>query len=568
MNKAQTAAQIWNEPVKTPIAKTGEPVNSEAEGAVPPLPEAEVAASAPSEDAVPPARALRLAPTEGEVTPAAVALPVPLPRRQPAFGQRAHGGPPGVVRPTDLPALPAAQSGAEEPRPAPPAAAKAAPAPQVVNAPRQAPQGGAPQKPGQPNGNPQRPNQQWAAQRAQAAQQAAAQPQTAQPQPAQQPKAPPKPAVPVVTVQAARLQMRHFALMLLFALMVVLPAGVYGTYLYTLAADRYESDVGFGSRTEEASNTFDVLGVLGGGNASTKDMDILNQFVYSQELVERVDRKLDLRKIWSRHPEDWLFSFPPDGPIEDLVDYWNKMVLVNYDASTGLMSLEVFAFRPEDAQAIAHEVVEESTAIINELSKTAQDDTTRYARETLAKAEERYRKAQNDLADFRIKKRIVDPQTELTGASQVINSLVQQMAEAQINLDMLKGQIADNDPRIGNLNRRIEVIQKRIAEETSKVGSLSDPADPGYAALIRDYQNLNMEMEFSQKSYMAAQGAYDQAVNDATQQTHYLATFLAPTVAESTTAPDRPLHIFLIALVGLLAWAALAMIYYALRDRR
>ena len=89
----------------------------------------------------------------------------------------------------------------------------------------------------------------------------------------------------------------------LFLLLVILPPAAYGTYLYTVAADQYESDVGFGSRTEQASSTFDILGVLGGGGgaASTKDMDILNQFVTSQELVERVDRRLDLRKIWARH---------------------------------------------------------------------------------------------------------------------------------------------------------------------------------------------------------------------------------------------------------------------------
>jgi capsular polysaccharide transport system permease protein len=363
--------------------------------------------------------------------------------------------------------------------------------------------------------------------------------------------------------------MRHFVLLGLFALLVLLPSALYATYLYTVAVDQYESDVGFGSRTEQASNTFDILGVLGGGSgAATKDMDILNQFVTSQELVERIDRKLNLRKIWSSHPRDWIFAFPKDGTIEDLVDYWNKMIVVNYDNSTGLMSLKVFAFSPEDAQAIAAEIVVESGDIINELSKTAQDDTTRYSRDTLAKAEERYRKAQTDLSDFRVKNRIIDPQMQLNGASQIINGLVQQMAESQINLELLRGQVADSDPRITQLTRRIDVIQKRISEETSKVGTMGDPSDPGYAALISQYQNLNMEMEFSQKSYMAAQGAYDQAVNDATQQTHYLATFLAPTLAESTTAPDRPLHIFLIALVGLLAWAALAMIYYALRDRR
>ena len=379
----------------------------------------------------------------------------------------------------------------------------------------------------------------------------------------------PPPKELLTTVGKAKLRLRHYVLGLLFVLLVILPPVVWGRYLYTTAVDQYQSDVGFGSRTQEGSNTFDVLNVIGaGGGASTKDMDILNHFIDSQELVERVDAKLDLRKVWSRYPADWYFSFPADGPIEDLVDYWNDMVKVSYDSSSGLMTLKVYAFSPEDAQAIAHEIVVECTAIINEMSKTAQDDTTRYARDTLAKAEGRYRDAQNALADFRIKNHIVDPQTQLAGASQVINSLVQQRAEAQINLDLLVGQVADSDPRIAQLTRRIAVIDKRLDEETGKVGSLGDASDPGYAALIRDYQALTLEMDFAQKAYIAAQGAYDQTMTDAVQQTHYLATFLEPTKAQSTTAPDRPLQIFLTLLAGLLAWTAISMIYYALRDRR
>lgn len=370
------------------------------------------------------------------------------------------------------------------------------------------------------------------------------------------------------TVGAARLHLRHYVLFVLFLLMVVAPPVVYGTYLYTLAADRYESDVGFGSRTEETSNTFDMLGVLGGGNTSTRDMDILNQVVLSQGLIEAVDDKLNLRVMYSRHPEDWLFSFPADGPIEDLVGYWRKMVRVTYDASTGLMKLKIYAFTPDDAQAIAQATLDESAEIINDLSKTAQDDTTRYSAETLAKAEERYRAAQNALTEFRIKYRIVDPQTQLQGASQVLNTLVQQLAEAEIGLDMLRGTVPENDPRISTLNRRIEVIRNRIATETSKVGTVGSPQDEGYAQLIRDYQNLQVEMEFAQKSWLAAQGAYDQAVNDAAQRTRYLATFLRPTLAESSTSPNRVLHIALTVFAGLMAWAAVAMVYYALRDRR
>jgi len=369
--------------------------------------------------------------------------------------------------------------------------------------------------------------------------------------------------------QKAVMRPRHWVLLALFMLIVVGPPAGYGWYLFTAAADLYESDAGFSSRTQAAASPFDFLGVMAGGSSSSSsDMDIVFEFIRSQELMNRVDAKLDLRKIYGKPRDDVLMRFDPQGSVEDLQTYWQSMVVPNFEKSTGLMTLTVWAFDPKDAQAIATEVLAQSTAMINELSKTAQADTTRYSQESLANSEARMAQAQQALTNFRIANGIVDPAQQVSGTAQVVNTLVQQLAEAQIDLDMLSGTVPATDPRLGQLNRRIAVIQSRMASEQAKVGGLADPGASNYAKLLTDYQNLTMEQDFAQKAYITALGAYDQAVNDAQHQTRYLATYLQPTLAQSSTAPQRVLRIVLTALGGLLTWLIGAMFYYALRDRR
>lgn len=375
--------------------------------------------------------------------------------------------------------------------------------------------------------------------------------------------------VPAPAIRRAPMRARHWWLLALFVLMVVVPTVGYGYYLYAFAADQYESDVGFSSRSETATSPFSFLGALGaGGSSSSSDMDIVYEFIRSQELVQRVDAKLDLRKIYSKPANDPLMTFPKDGPIEDLVDYWQNMVTPNFDRSTGLMTLNVFAFDPKDAQDIAKMVLEESTRVINELSKTSQEDTTRYSKETLDRSEARMIAAQKALTDFRIANNILDPTSQISGNEAVINSMVQQLSSAEIELDILTGTVPDNDPRLATINRRIDVIRKRIMMEQQKVGGLADPSAPNYPKLVTEYQNLLMAQDFAQKNYLTALGAYDQAVGDAQHNTRYLATYLAPTLAESSTAPQRLLRIILTAVTGAMAWSIVTMVYYALRDRR
>ncbi len=374
---------------------------------------------------------------------------------------------------------------------------------------------------------------------------------------------------PGPAAQKAMMRPRHWWLLALFILTVVVPTAGYGWYLFTAAADQYESDAGFSSRTETSPSAFDFLGMIAGGSSSSSsDMDIVFQFIRSQELMMRVDATLNLRAIFSKPVQDPLMRFDPAGSNEDLLTYWQSMVVPNFDRSSGLMTLTVWAFDPKDAQNIATQVLAQSTAMINELSKTAQADTTRYSKESLAKSENRMATAQQALTNFRVANGILDPAQQVSGTAQVVNTLVQQLASAQIDLDMLSGTVPASDPRLGQLNRRIGVIQGRMAAEQAKVGGLSDPGAPNYAQLVTDYQNLMMEQDFAQKAYLTALAAYDQAVSQAQHQTRYLATYLQPTLAQTSTAPQRVLRTLLAALVGLLTWSIGAMIYYALRDRR
>lgn len=371
------------------------------------------------------------------------------------------------------------------------------------------------------------------------------------------------------TVNPAQMRPRHYGVIALFLLCVIVPTVSFGWYLWTRAADQYESDVGFGSRTEEAPSTFDFLGALSGSAQSgSKDMDILNQFIISQELVAKIDADLDLKTIWSKAGDDPLNAFNEDGTIEDLVDYWQRMVLVNYDNGTGLMNLRVFAFDPQDAQDIATAVLTESTNIINQLSKTAQDDTTRYSKDSLAATEAKLAEARLAVLDFQVRNNIVDPSNVVASQLSVVSTLNQQLASAQIDLDMLTGTVPATDQRIVQLSRRLEVIANRIVEEQAKVGAASDSNSPGFATLMADFERLRVDQDFAQAAYLSALAAHDQALTDAQQKTRYLASYVAPTLAEAPTAPNRPLTAALTALIGFLIWSVLVLTYYALRDRR
>ena len=381
-----------------------------------------------------------------------------------------------------------------------------------------------------------------------------------------------QPAVVQIKPQAGpvRARTRHMILLVSLLVMVVAPVCVGGFYLYAIAVDQYHSTVGFSVRKEESSTPVELLGgITNLSGSSTSDTDILYQFIQSQEMVEAVDEKLDLRTLWSKPRFDPVFALDADVSIEDLMRYWRRMVRISYDGGTGLIELRVLAFDPQDAQDVAQKVFEESSRMINDISAIARQDATRYAQDELGKSVERLKDARLAITQFRSRTQIVDPTTDLQGQMTLLANLQGQLAEALIAMDLLRETTRESDPRITQAQRRIDVIGARIEEERDKIGvSGSDSEGRDYATLFSEYERLAVDREFAEQSYIAALTAYDGALSEAQRQSRYLAAYVQPTKAQTPLYPQKEVLTALLALFCFLVWAILVLVYYSIRDRR
>lgn len=367
----------------------------------------------------------------------------------------------------------------------------------------------------------------------------------------------------------AAMRRRHVVLAFSFVLWVILPVVLSGLYLYTIARDQFASHVGFSVRTEEIGSAIELLGgITELSGSSSSDTDILYEFIQSPQIVRAVHEQLDMARIYQR-AGDPVFTLGEDTRIEALLSYWQRMVKIFYDRSSGLVEIRVLAFEPQEAKAVAEVVFAESSNMINQLSAIARADAMRYAEEELARAEDRLKISNTSLTSFRNRTQIVDPAADVQGQMGLLNSLNAQMAEAQIELELLLDNANESDPRVNQANRKIAAIQKLIDEERSAFGGGTGLTGvKQYSELIEEYQALELEREFAEKSYLSALAARDVAMAEAQRQSRYLATHISPTLAETAEYPRRVLLLLMISGFLLLSWSIMVMIYYSLRDRR
>ncbi len=377
-------------------------------------------------------------------------------------------------------------------------------------------------------------------------------------------------AVLFPVARPAQLRRRHYGLIASFVALVIVPTLAAIAYLYLIAEDQFASTVGLTIRSEETSSASELLGGLSalvtGGNLNS-NAPLLVAFVQSPEIVARVDARLDLA---SHYGDEWwrdpLYRLWPNATIEDKTAFWLRMVRVSFDQGSGAITIEARARTPQMARAITEAIVEEAELMINALNAQARRDAMANAEADLEAALTRLRAAREALAAFRAENMLVDPAADIQGWMGVINNLQQQLAQALIEQDLLLATAQENDPRLRQAQRRIEVIEERLAEERRRLAA-STPGGVDYPSLIARYESLRVDQEFAEETYRAALTAYDAARSNADRQSLYLATFIRPTLPESAEYPERALLSGLTFGFLTLVWSLLALIYYSLRDR-
>jgi capsular polysaccharide transport system permease protein len=389
-------------------------------------------------------------------------------------------------------------------------------------------------------------------------------------------KAQPKPSVaePQIIVRPvarpASFKGRHINLTLSFVLCVIIPTFLVGLYMGVIARDQYVSEVAFSVRSAQTPPALELLGGISTlGGADTMDAEILYAFLQSSQIVSDINAEIDIKTkyLCPKGTADPLFCLNADATIEELVAYWNRMIEISYESGSGIIELSVRAFTPNEAKTIAEAAFARSGAMINELSDTAQADATRYANDELIHSVERLKNARRLLAEFRNETQIIDPSLDFQGQMGVISSLQEQLTGALIDRGLVELTATRPDPRLDQLDRKIDVIEQQIKLQRGQFGRSDVNDADAYPQLIGRFEELNVDVEFAEQAYIQALANLDSAQAEAQRQSRYLTAHVQPTLAETSEYPKRFLNTLLTGFFCFFTWLVGALVYYSLRER-
>jgi capsular polysaccharide transport system permease protein len=356
-----------------------------------------------------------------------------------------------------------------------------------------------------------------------------------------------------------------------FAVLVVLPTLLASVYFGHYASDQYVSETRFGVRSAEARGNDGSAIFQGMASASQIGLEsnVVVQYAQSREIVDALQQKLDLRKMYSREGIDRFSQLDPKVSIEELVDYWRSKIDPFFDLTTGSISIRVKAFQAEDAQAIAAEVVSLSERLINDLSQRARSDTVKLAQEEIVKAENRLKKSRQAILEFRNKEQVINPTKQADASLELLSKLKDELSQESIALRTARASLSESSPTVKAILTRIKSLQVQIKETEALItpaGQNNESQNDALSSTIGDFDALETEQKFAEKYYDSSLESLQKAQTEANRQAIYLQVFVQPAKPEKALYPRRLQNIGLTLLASLGLWILVLLSVASIRD--
>lgn len=338
-----------------------------------------------------------------------------------------------------------------------------------------------------------------------------------------------------------------------FALIVLLPTTVIGTYLFAFASDQYASEAHFLVRTSDPQPMPGIgvsqalSSVTGLSSAQSEAMSVAD-YLTSHDAVAELRRRAGLVERFARPDADILSRLrDPDPTPERLLRYYRKQVKVDYNTETGITTLLVRSFRPADSYRLVSDLLRMGERRVNELNGRIYTDAVALSRRHLAEAEGELTQNQARMTGFRQSQRDIDPQA--TGQAQLglVSTLTAQLSAAKAQLNAMNGLISTSAPQYRAVAARVAALNAQVSQQTGRlVGSSTS-----IAADVGRFEELKLRQEFIAKRYDAAAAGLQRALEQAQRQQLYVVRVVDPNMPVKALYPER-WRIFLTALVGLL----------------
>ncbi|PVZ70251.1 hypothetical protein [Pelagibaculum spongiae] len=351
-----------------------------------------------------------------------------------------------------------------------------------------------------------------------------------------------------------------------FNWLVIFPFMIATAYMVGVASNRYASNSSFIVQSASGASTASAgLALLGLGDNSAKDEQVIVEYIQSLDLLKQLDQQLQLKAHYSSSKNDLLYRLEKTATQEDFLKYYRNNIKIHFDESRGMLLLEAETFDAEYSEKLVRQILRAAEGFVNKTSHDLANGQQQFVAEQVLRLEQKLRSIKQSILIFQENNQLYSPEAQGSSLGSIVSGLEAKLSELKARRRELLSYQKPSAPAPMSIARRISSIEIQIDEEKLKLVSNDGNS---LNQRMAEYQQLRLDLEFATRAYESSLAALEAARMEASRKLKHLVTISKPQIAEEAAYPRKLYILFTLLLCQLMLFSLYRMIRATIREHQ
>ncbi|WP_318472307.1 lipopolysaccharide biosynthesis protein [Photobacterium leiognathi] len=357
-----------------------------------------------------------------------------------------------------------------------------------------------------------------------------------------------------------------------FLVLVIIPTLIFAFYQNFWATERYESQAQVIVQQPDGMATMDTgLALLSGMGmgmpTSGKDTELVKAYIYSNDMLNYLNKTLDLKAHYSQSTVDYFSRIHNSDSREELLEFYKKHINVYIDDKSGVVNIFSQAFNPDFSLMLTQTIVDRAEWYINSIGHQLAEAQLNFIKGEHQIVENKLEVAQKNLLNFQQRYNLLDPMAEGAAMQQITYTLEGQISAKQAELKGLQSIMSAKAPQVISLQNTITALKSQLINERNKLSTDSAQNIP-VSEILASYTDLKIKMELALQAYTSSQVSLEKSRIEAYRQLKYLVVVESATHPEQNKYPDVFYNVSLFALIISMLFSIVKIIILTIKELR
>lgn len=308
-------------------------------------------------------------------------------------------------------------------------------------------------------------------------------------------------------------------------------------YFGFIASDRYVSRAELVvKQADQIKMLPDALSMLGLGGSNHQDILLIQDYLKSADLLDKVDKELGLKTHYQSHKVDYFSRLPDNVSREEFLKYYREHLSSHLDELSGVLTIELQAFDPVYGQRVVELMLKESEGFINQLGHQVALEQLAFVEKEVDRAYQRVQTEKAKVLEFQNNHHLISPESTSKARLTVVSQIEGELARQQAQLKQLQSYMKETAPAVVSVQSRVEALTQQLAQEQ---GRLTGADEDAMNEVTARYLDVQTQATLAADLYKTGLISLEQAKVEAYRKLKHLLVISQPTLAEDAEYPRR-----------------------------